>query len=151
NQISDPSRGFSFDLDGPLDMRIDRSGPTTAADLVNGLTESELADLLYVQSQERHSRRIARRICEAHRAGRLNSTLMLARIVAEAVGEPTHGRRSRIHPATRTFLALRAAVNREHESLQALLRQAPRVLRPGGRVAMISFHSNEDRAVKESF
>ncbi len=151
NQISDPRRGLSFEVDGPLDMRLDqRSGPT-AADLVNDLDEEALANLLYVQSQERSSRRIAKRICAARRMGRLNSTVLLARIVAEAVGPRPFGRAGRIHPATRTFMALRMAVNREGESLAALLRQVPMVLRAGGRAAIISFHSGEDRLVKEEF
>lgn len=151
NQISDARRGLSFELDGPLDMRLDqRSGPT-AADLVNDLDEESLANLLYVQSQERSSRRIAKRICAARRLGRLNSTVLLARIVAEAVGQSPSGRAGRIHPATRTFMALRMAVNREGESLTALLREIPGVLRGGGRAAIISFHSGEDRLVKEEF
>lgn len=151
NQISDPRRGLSFELDGPLDMRLDqRSGPT-AADLVNDLDEEALANLLYVQSQERCSRRIAKRICAARRDGRLNSTVLLARIVSEAVGQRPSGRAGRIHPATRTFMALRMAVNREVESLAALLREIPGVLRVGGRTAIISFHSGEDRLVKEEF
>lgn len=151
NQISDARRGLSFEVDGPLDMRLDqRSGPT-AADLVNDLDEESLANLLYVQSQERGSRRIAKRICAARRLGRLNSTVLLARIVAEALGQSPTGRAGRIHPATRTFMALRMAVNREGESLAALLREIPGVLRCGGRAAIISFHSGEDRLVKEEF
>jgi 16S rRNA (cytosine1402-N4)-methyltransferase len=132
-------------------MRLDRRQRVTAADLVNGLPEGELADLLYVQSQERGSRRIARRICQARRQGRLNSTVMLARLVASALGRDPASRRSRIHPATRTFMALRMAVNQEMESLRRLLIQAPRCLRVGGRVAVISFHSGEDRMVKADF
>jgi 16S rRNA (cytosine1402-N4)-methyltransferase len=150
NQIANPAFGFSFERDGPLDMRLDpRTGPS-AADLVNRLSERELADLLWVQSQERHSRRIARRICEARQTSRLDSTLQLARLVMEAVSRGRRGGR-RLHPATKTFLALRSAVNREQESLQTLLADAPRVLRPGGRLAVISFHSMEDRPVKEGF
>lgn len=151
NQIADAARGLSFDADGPLDMRLDQRRKTTAADLVNTLKEGELADLLYFQSQERHSRKIARRICEVRRQGRINSTVMLARLVAAAIGDRPGVRRASIHPATRTFMALRMAVNREKESLCGLLRQAPSVLRDGGRVAVISFHSGEDRLVKTDF
>ncbi len=151
SQIDSVGRGFSFETDGPLDMRMDQRLTTTAADLLNTLSEGELADLLYLQSQERHSRRIAKRICQVRRQGRLNSTVMLARLVAAAVGENPASHRSRIHPATRTFMALRMWVNRETESLRALLHQAPLLLAPQGRVAIISFHSGEDRLVKEDF
>lgn len=151
NQIADPVRGLSFDLDGPLDMRLDPRQKTTAADLVNTLGEGELSDLLYFQSQERHSRKIAKRICAARRQGRINSTVMLARLVAAAVGENPEGHPGRIHPATRTFMALRIAVNREVQSLTSLLTDAPRLLMPGGRIAVISFHSGEDRLVKTDF
>lgn len=151
NQIADGARGLSFEVDGPLDMRLDATLPTTAADLVNSLPEGELADLLYLQSQERLSRKISKRICQARRQGRINSTVMLARLVASAVGQDPDSRRSRIHPATRTFMALRMAVNREMPSLERLLRQVPECLRVGGRVAIISFHSGEDRIVKEDF
>lgn len=149
NQLADAARGFSFEHDGPLDMRLDPSTGQTAADLLATLGEAELANLLYVQSQEARSRRIARAICAARRTGRINSTAMLARLVSDAVG--ARGGRSRIHPATRTFMALRIAVNREPESLAALLRQARDALRRGGRLAIISFHSGEDRLVKEDF
>lgn len=149
NQLADPGRGLSFEADGPLDMRLDRRGGKTAADLLNSLPEGELSDLLYFQSQERHSRRIARRICRERRQGRLNSTAMLARLVAAAVGSDPDSRRGRIHPATRTFMALRMSVNDELASLRRLLEQVPGHLQPGGRVAIISFHSMEDRIVKE--
>lgn len=151
NQIEDPSRGLSFDRDGPLDMRLDRRKTTTAADLVNGLGEGELADLLYIQGEERHSRRISKRICQARRQGRLDSTVALARLVASAVGQDPDSHRDRIHPATRTFMALRMAVNRETDSLKRLLAAAPSVLADGGRIVIISFHSGEDRLVKEDF
>ncbi len=151
NQIADAARGLSFDRDGPLDMRLDRDERTTAADLVNTLSEGELSDLLYFQSQERHSRKIAKRICLVRRQGRINSTVMLARLVASAVGENPDSHRGRIHPATRTFMALRMSVNRETESLRKLLSAAPDVLSAGGRIAVISFHSVEDRIVKEDF
>lgn len=151
NQIADSMRGLSFDLDGPLDMRLDRRHKKTAADLVNTLSEGELSDLLYFQSQERHSRKIARRICQARRQGRINSTVALARLVAAAVGENPDSHRGRIHPATRTFMALRRSVNRETESLQRLLALAPGVLSGLGRLAIISFHSGEDSLVKNDF
>jgi len=151
NQIADPARGLSFDADGPLDMRFDLRRKTTAADLVNGLSEGELSDLLYLQSQERYSRRIAKRICQVRRQGRINSTVMLARLVAAAVGENPDRHYGRIHPATRTFMALRMAVNQEPESLRRLLDLLPRVLGERGRVAIISFHSGEDRLVKVDF
>ena len=151
NQLLDPQRGFSFDTDGPLDMRMDQGQRTTAADLLNSMSEGDLSDLLYLQSQERHSRRIAKRICQARRQGRLNSTMMLARLVASATGESPASHRSRIHPATRTFMALRMSVNSEIDALRQLLAQAPACLAPGGRVAVISFHSVEDRVVKVDF
>ena len=149
-QLLDPVRGLTFAADGPLDMRLDERLPRTAADLVNGLSESELSDLLFFNSQERYSRRIARRICEKRRDGRIRTTGELARIVCSVVRSAGHGGPERIHPATRTFLALRMAVNRELENLQALLEAAPRRLAPGGRLAVISFHSGEDRIVKQN-
>ncbi|MBX3396295.1 MAG: 16S rRNA (cytosine(1402)-N(4))-methyltransferase RsmH [Phycisphaerae bacterium] len=151
NQMADPQRGLSFERDGPLDMRLDQQERTTAADLVNTLGEGELSDLLYFQSQERHSRKIAKRICQVRRQGRLNSTVELARLIASAVGESAEGRRGKIHPATRTFMALRMAVNRETESLRSLLQTAPDLLATGGRIVVISFHSVEDRIVKDDF
>lgn len=151
NQLEDPARGLSFERDGPLDMRLDRDSGPTAADLVNSLPEGELADLLYVQADERASRRISRRICQARRQGRIQSTGQLAGLVAAALGRGPSALRGRIHPATRTFLALRMAVNREPENLRALLKAAPRCLAPGGRIAVISFQSREDRIVKEAF
>lgn len=144
NQISRPEMGLSFDRDGPLDMRLDAGLEATAADLVNTLPERELADLIYIQSQEPHSRRIAKRICAARRRARITRTVELARIVAGAFGS----RRGRIHPATRTFMALRIAVNGESAALKALLATALARLRPGGRLGVISFHSGEDRVVK---
>jgi 16S rRNA (cytosine1402-N4)-methyltransferase len=147
-QLDDPQRGFSFQADGPLDMRIRREGPT-AADLVNGLSEPELADVIRRYGEDRHSRRIARAIVRARRRQRIGRTVDLARIVSEAAGPGR--RRRRIHPATRTFLALRIAVNRELESLRKLLAVMPHRLSPGGRAAVISFHSLEDRLVKRAF
>ena len=149
SQLDDPGRGFSFLLDGPLDMRFDADGGgPTAAELVNRLGERELADLLYRNADERHSRRIARAIVSARRRRRIERTSRLAEIVTRAVG----GRRGgRIHPATRAFQALRIAVNEELESLDQLLAALPDVLAPGGRAAVISFHSQEDRRVKRAF
>ena len=148
NQVNDPSRGFSFQADGPLDMRYRRGGPT-AADLVNTLGESELADLIYRNGQDRHSRRIARAIVRARSAERIERTMQLAQIVAGAV--PRKSVRQKIHPATRTFQALRIAVNGELESLQRLLEKMPGLLSVGGRAAVVSFHSLEDRLVKRAF
>jgi 16S rRNA (cytosine1402-N4)-methyltransferase len=147
NQIASPHLGLSFDIDAPLDMRLDPDLPRTAADLVNRLPEADLANLLYLEAQEGHSRKIAKRICRARVAARISRTSELARLVVQAVGRG----RGRIHPATRTFMALRIAVNRETEALDALLASAPDRLRPGGRMAVISFHSGEDRRVKVAF
>lgn len=142
-QLTAPQRGFSFQVEGPLDMRFDLSADTTAADLVNTLPEAELADLLYQYGEERRSRRIARAIV---RARPLRTTTELADLVAR-----TLRRRGRLHPATRTFLALRIAVNSELEVLAQGLRQAVDVLAPGRRLAVIAFHSLEDRIVKRYF
>jgi len=158
NQLLDPSRGLSFAEDGPLDMRLDDRLPTTAADLINALPERELADLFYFNAQERFSRRIAKRICQERRNARIRRTAELARIVCSAIGVDPHCRKARIHPATRVFLALRMAVNREIPQLESLLEQAPECLLPpggggegGGRIAVISFHSVEDGTVKRDF
>jgi 16S rRNA (cytosine1402-N4)-methyltransferase len=145
-QIDDPARGFAFRFDGPLDMRYNPSGDApTAADLVNTLPEVELADLLWRYGEERHSRRIARAI---GRSRPLETTQQLAEVILAEVGR---GPDDRIHPATRTFQALRIAVNHELEMLEAVLPQAVSVLRPGGRLAVIAFHSLEDRIVKHFF
>lgn len=144
-QFDQPERGFSFQEDGPLDMRMNPTAGPTAADLVNNLPEAELADLIYRYGEERLSRRIARAIVKARPIGR---TGQLARIVAGAAGKPG---KSRIHPATRTFQALRIAVNDELGVLERVLPQALRLLKPGGRLAVISFHSLEDRIVKQYF
>ncbi|MCS6880605.1 MAG: 16S rRNA (cytosine(1402)-N(4))-methyltransferase RsmH [Oscillochloridaceae bacterium] len=147
-QLDTPERGFSFSAEGPLDMRMDPTGGPTAADLVNRLDERELADLIYRYGEERASRRIARLIVERRRQAPITTTADLASLVLRAVGR---GGRERIHPATRTFQALRIAVNRELEQLEAALPQAVELLRPGGRLAVISFHSLEDRIVKQFF
>lgn len=148
-QVDDPSRGFSFTQDGPLDMRLDPTGGPTAADLVNGLAGDELADLIFRFGEERLSRVIARKIVEARRDSPINSTRQLAALCAKAYGP--RARRQRIHPATRTFMALRIAVNDELARLDELLALLPTVMNTGGRVAIISFHSLEDRAVKRAF
>ena len=151
DQLLDPQRGLTFSEDAPLDMRLDDRLPTSASDLVNALSENELADLLFFNAQERFSRRIARRICQARREGRIRRTSELVRLVCSAYGVSPEARGERIHPATRTFLALRMAVNRELENLGELLRSARRRLSVGGRVGIISFHSGEDRIVKQEF
>jgi 16S rRNA (cytosine1402-N4)-methyltransferase len=144
-QLSVAERGFSFQGEGPLDMRYDPSSHTTAADLVNSLSQDELADLLYRFGEERRSRAIARAIVAARP---LHSTRELADVVIRAGG----GRRkARIHPATRTFQALRIAVNDELGVLSSALPEATAILAPGGRLATISFHSLEDRLVKDFF
>ena len=150
-QLSDAQRGLSFQSAGPLDMRLDDRLSQTASDLVNALSERELANLLYDYGQERFSRRIARRICRARRGGRLSTTAELAGIVAQALGQSSGSRASKIHPATRTFQALRIAVNDELNALRELLAAVPRLLRAGGRVGVISFHSLEDGIVKTDF
>ncbi len=141
-QLDLADRGFSFQQDGPLDMRFDPAQPLSAADIVNTWPEQELADLLYQYGEERRSRRIARYLVR-HRP--FETTGQLARAVEQAVG----GRRGeRLHPATRTFQALRIAVNQELAALESVLPQCLAVLKPGGRLAVISFHSLEDRIVK---
>jgi 16S rRNA (cytosine1402-N4)-methyltransferase len=143
--VDDPTRGFAFRVDGPLDMRFDPSGSgSTAADLVNTLEADELADLIYRYGEERDSRRIARAIIAARP---LHSTRELADVLERA----RRGPRDRIHPATRTFQALRIAVNDELGAVERVLPQAIALLRPGGRFAVISFHSLEDRIVKDYF
>jgi len=146
-QFDQAARGFSFQADGPLDMRMDASTGSTAADLVNRLPESELADLIYRYGEEPTSRRIARAIA---RARPIESTQALAEVIARAAGGQRRGR-PKIHPATRTFQALRIAVNDELGALERVLPQAVALLAPGGRLAVISFHSLEDRIVKQYF
>jgi 16S rRNA (cytosine1402-N4)-methyltransferase len=143
-QFDEAYRGFSFQADGPLDMRMDtRSGPT-AAQVVNEENEGQLANLIYEYGEERRSRRIARAIV---RGRPLTTTGELARIVAAAAPAM---KQDRIHPATRTFQALRIFVNRELDEIRDLLEAAPRLLKPSGRLAVISFHSLEDRIAKDS-
>lgn len=142
-QLTEPERGFSLTAAGPLDMRMDRSQGMTAAGLANTTSERELADLLYHLGEERRARRIARAIV---RARPMRDTQQLARVVEQAV--PRTGRR---HPATQTFMALRRAVNREAEELDALLGAAPELVAKNGRIVVITFMSLEDRQVKEAF
>ncbi len=146
-QLSDPARGFSFQADGPLDMRMDPRSERTAEQVVNHLDERELADVIYEFGEERRSRRIARAIV---RSRPIRSTAHLADVIS-AAARPMNSESRRIHPATRTFQALRIFVNRELDDLKALLGAAPRILKPGGRVVVISFHSLEDRIVKDAF
>lgn len=148
-QLDDPKRGFSFQSDGPLDMRMDQTSGETAAALVNRLSEAELADLIYQYGEERFSRRISRAIVRIRADHPFETTQELVAAITGAV--PSAYRHGRIHCATRTFQALRIAVNREIEMLEPALRAAVNVLRPGGRLAVISFHSLEDRIVKHTF
>jgi len=148
-QLDTPERGFSFRQDAPLDMRMDPSGADeTAAELLARLPEEEIARIIYEYGEERRSRRIARRIVERREAGDpVETTGRLAELVARAVG---HKPGDRIHPATRTFQALRIAVNRELEGLDRFLETAVDLLQTQGRLAVISFHSLEDRVVKRA-
>jgi 16S rRNA (cytosine1402-N4)-methyltransferase len=146
-QLDDAARGFSFQADGPLDMRMDPHSERTAEQVVNHLDERELADVIYEFGEERRSRRIARAIV---RSRPIRSTAHLADVIS-AAARPMNSEQRRIHPATRTFQALRIFVNRELDDLRALLGAAPRVLKAGGRVVIISFHSLEDRIVKDAF
>ena len=142
-EFSDPARGFSFQAEGPLDMRMNPMSELTAEQVVNQFDERELADLIYEFGEERRSRRIARAIV---RARPIRTTRQLAAAVSAAARPMKH---ERIHPATRTFQALRIFVNRELEDLGRLLERAPELLKPGGRLVVISFHSLEDRIVKD--
>jgi 16S rRNA (cytosine1402-N4)-methyltransferase len=146
--LDDPARGFSFRLDGPLDMRMDRSQALRAHDIVNEESEEELARILHEYGEERAARRIARMMVEARRRKPIETTGELRALIERALGPR---RRGGVHPATRTFQALRIAVNHELESLGALLGRGPALLTPGGRMAVIAYHSLEDRAVKARF
>ncbi len=153
NQLFDEQYGLSFAQPMPLDMRIDPRIPKTAANFVNELREDDLANVLYELAQERYSRRIARKIGDARRVSPILTTDRLAEIVRSAIpgqrGGASHV--EKIDPATRTFMALRMAVNREVENLATLLETAPKRLTTGGRLVVISFHSTEDRLVKQAF
>jgi 16S rRNA (cytosine1402-N4)-methyltransferase len=150
NQLFDPAYGLSFDRAMALDMRLDPRLPENAADLVNKLPEEKLANVLYELAQERWSRQIARKIVEARRGSPIKDTEALAELVRSAIPR-RGGPPGRIDPATRTFLALRMAVNQEMSNLRELLRQGPSALVAGGRMAVISFQSMEDRPVKQTF
>ncbi len=141
-QLDTAERGFSFQLDAPLNMRFDPGQELTASDIVNSFSEQELAKLIEKYGEERHSRRIARYIVQNRP---IATTVELARLVVQASG----GKRARIHPATRTFMALRIAVNSELQNLELALRQTVNLLRPGGRLTVISYHSLEDRIAKQ--
>lgn len=143
-QLDTAERGFSFLADAPLDMRFDPRNPVSAADLVNALPEKELADLLFRYGEEKRARQVARAIAQAR-------PLQTTRELAEVVAKVTGGGRPGMHPATRTFQALRIAVNRELEAIESVLPKAVAALAPGGRLAVISFHSLEDRIVKNYF
>ena len=147
NQLFEEHYGMSFSAPMPLDMRIDPRIRRSAADLVNSMPEEDLANVLYELAQERYSRRIARKIGAERRLSPITTTDRLADLVRSAVGHTNE----KIDAATRTFLALRMAVNQELENLQVLLREGPGHLNPGGRLAVISFQSMEDRLVKQAF
>jgi 16S rRNA (cytosine1402-N4)-methyltransferase len=142
-QLTSSERGFSLMSDGPLDMRMDRGQSRSASDIVNYESEKQLADLIYQLGEERRSRRIARAIV---RARPISTTGQLAKLIESAVP-----RTGKIHPATQTFMALRIAVNEENEELEALLGAIPRLVKPGGRVVVLTFMSLEDRRVKQNF
>jgi 16S rRNA (cytosine1402-N4)-methyltransferase len=150
-QLADVKMGLSFLRDMPLDMRIDKRLKTTAADIINETDEKSLADLIYRFGEDRASRRIARFIVERRRSQRISTTGQLSAIVCKALGRPGQKGRARIHPATRTFQALRIAVNNELENLERLLEAGPELLKKKGRIAVISYHSLEDRLVKNDF
>ena len=145
-QFGDPARGFSFQAEGPLDMRMNPMSEPTAEQVVNQFDERELADLIYKFGEERRSRRIARAIV---RSRPILTTAQLAAVISTAA-RPMNQAERRIHPATRTFQALRIFVNRELDDLRKLLEAAPQLLKPGGRLVIISFHSLEDRIVKDA-
>jgi 16S rRNA (cytosine1402-N4)-methyltransferase len=150
DQMDAAERGLSFSQPGPLDMRLDPTQGEPASALLRRLSERDLADLIYEYGEERFSRRIARRIVEARRTRPVQTTEELAELVRRCVPRP-RGKRHAIDPATRTFQALRIAVNDELGALDRLLEQLPRCLKPGGRAVVISFHSLEDRRVKTAF
>ena len=148
-QLDNPERGFSFRADAPLDMRMDSRGQVTADWLVNRLNKDELADILYNYGEERQARRIAKFIVEARAEVPVTTTLQLAEIISRSIPVKYHPKK--IHVATKTFQALRIAVNREFDNLVKLLNDAPQLLTSGGRICIITFHSIEDRIVKRAF
>ena len=149
DQLADVSRGFSFSLEGPLDLRFDPMSGEPARRVINRFSAEHLADLIYYYGEERYSRRIARAIVEQRRGKPIETSLELAELIRRVVPQSPRG--ERIDPATRTFQALRIAVNDELKSLEIALRRIPDCLRAGARMAIISFHSLEDRRVKEAF
>ncbi len=148
-QLTDSERGFSFQKDGPLDMRMDRRSPITAAALANSLPERQLAQILFEYGEERWANRIARAVAEARQRKPITTTGQLADLVRWAIPRPAQSRR--LHPATKTFQALRIAVNQELDQLDVALSDAVKRLNPGGRLCVIAFHSLEDRIVKRTF
>ncbi|MEI7905339.1 MAG: 16S rRNA (cytosine(1402)-N(4))-methyltransferase RsmH [Candidatus Firestonebacteria bacterium] len=148
-ELDSPERGFSFLHEAPLDMRMDREGRLTAEAIVNELNETELADIIFKYGEERFSRRIARNIAQSRERKRIETTTELAELVRLSV--PPNCRHGRIHPATRTFQALRIAVNDELTGLSKALEKMPGLLTPGAKLCVISFHSLEDRIVKKNF
>lgn len=148
-QLDKGERGFSFQVDAPLDMRMDRSRQVRAATLLAELSEAQLADLLYYYGEERQARRIARHLAQVRQREPIERTLQLAHLVAEAIPKKYHPRR--VHVATKTFQALRIAVNGELDNIRVLLATAPGLLKPGACMAIITFHSLEDRLVKQAF
>lgn len=151
-QVGNKSRGLSFQENMPLDMRLDEGLKITAADIINSKDEQSLADLIFKYGQETASRRIARFIVEHRRQQRITTTGQLSAIICKSLGQPLRGKRAkRIHPATKTFQALRIAVNDELGNLGRLLEDASGLLKRDGRIAVISFHSLEDKLVKENF
>jgi 16S rRNA (cytosine1402-N4)-methyltransferase len=151
DQLADAERGFSFQSEGPLDLRFDPTEGEPASRLVNRLSAEHLAKLIFYFGEERFSRRIAQTIVETRRENPIRTAKQLAELVRSVVPAGPRGQRERIDPATRTFQALRIAVNEELKSLEIALRRLPDCLKPGGRLAVISFHSLEDRRVKEAF
>ena len=150
DQLEDRERGFSFNANGPLDLRFDPTEGKTAAQLLERISPESLADIIYRYGEERFSRRIARAICDRQREQPILMANDLAEIVRRSIPAPAR-KRQQIHPATRTFQALRIAVNEELATLELALRRLPDCLGPGGRLAIISFHSLEDRIVKNAF
>jgi 16S rRNA (cytosine1402-N4)-methyltransferase len=149
DQLADTERGFSFSSDGPLDLRFDTTRGEPASRLINRLSAKHLADLIYAYGEERHSRRIARKIVEQRRSNPIETSADLAELLRRSVPRSRGGHQ--IDPATRTFQALRIAVNEELKSLEIALKRMPECLAPGGCLVVISFHSLEDRRVKEAF
>ena len=149
NQIDDPHRGFSFQGDGPLDMRMDRSASTKASELINESDEKDLVDILHHYGEERWAQPIARAIVRERKKGKIERTLQLAGLVSQSI--PSWAHPKRIHPATLTFQAFRIAINHELEQLERVLEEGIKLLRPTGRFCVISYHSLEDRLVKNFF